>query len=137
MEPNPALSQRSYGRPRTLASKKRVRAPGANRFAVPKHKGYVPVEDLAPLSPESIDGLKTMFEARTGHAPREFQLQATLAQIMRKDVVVLAGTGSGKTAIAAAPHLLPESRGRVSILISPLLALHSEQVRPITAQLLA
>ena len=50
--------------------------------------------------------------------------------------MVHAGTGSGKTGIAAGPHVHPSSKGKVTITVSPLLALHDEQVsinkKPIT-----
>ncbi len=34
----------------------------------------------------------------------------------------------GKTAIAAGPHAHPTSEGKVTLMISPLIALHDEQV---------
>jgi hypothetical protein len=39
---------------------------------------------------------------------------------------VNAGTGSGKTGIAAGPRV---HQGRTTIMVSPLLQLHDEQVR--------
>ena len=39
-----------------------------------------------------------------------------------------AATGSGKTGVAAGPHLLPCMKGRVTIFTSPLIALQNEQV---------
>ncbi|KAK0486708.1 P-loop containing nucleoside triphosphate hydrolase protein [Armillaria luteobubalina] len=45
-----------------------------------------------------------------------------------RDVLVHAGTGLGKTAIAAGPHAHPSSEGKVTLMISPLIALHDEQV---------
>lgn len=59
---------------------------------------------------------------------KDFQLQAIRAQALGQDVLVHAATGSGKTGIAAAPHLLPLSKGNVTLVISPLLALQDEQV---------
>ncbi|KAJ6573646.1 hypothetical protein B0H10DRAFT_2237000 [Mycena sp. CBHHK59/15] len=35
---------------------------------------------------------------------------------------------AGKTGIAAGPHLLPSSKGKVTLMVSPLLSLHEEQV---------
>ncbi|KAF5331589.1 hypothetical protein D9611_007759 [Ephemerocybe angulata] len=61
------------------------------------------------------------------HEPRQFQLDAIKAQLQRKDVIVHAGTGFGKTAIAAGPHALEEMKGKVTFLISPLIALQEEQ----------
>ncbi|KAJ7813011.1 P-loop containing nucleoside triphosphate hydrolase protein [Mycena leptocephala] len=42
--------------------------------------------------------------------------------------VLHAATGAGKTGIAAGPHLLPSSKGKVTLMVSPLLSLHEEQV---------
>ncbi|KAJ6600182.1 P-loop containing nucleoside triphosphate hydrolase protein [Mycena sp. CBHHK59/15] len=39
-----------------------------------------------------------------------------------------AATGAGKTGIAAGLHLLPSSKGKVTLMVSPLLSLHDEQV---------
>jgi len=56
--------------------------------------------------------------------PRKFQLEAIEAQLLRKDVLVHAGTGSGKTTIAAGPHaLIDKSKGMVTFMVSPLLAI--------------
>ena len=62
------------------------------------------------------------------HTPRKFQLDAITSQLLRKDVVVHAGTGSGKTAIAAGPHAHEKARGMVTFMVSPLIALQEEQV---------
>ncbi|THV02116.1 hypothetical protein K435DRAFT_654023 [Dendrothele bispora CBS 962.96] len=59
--------------------------------------------------------------------PQTYQIDATKGQLQGKDVYVHAGTGSGKTAIAAAPHAHPKSKGKVSFLVSPLIALQDEQ----------
>lgn len=62
------------------------------------------------------------------HDPKDFQLKAILAQLKRRDVLVHAGTGAGKTAIAAGPHTHPSCKDKVTIMVSPLIALHDEQV---------
>ena len=62
------------------------------------------------------------------HTPRKFQLDAITSQLLRKDVVVHAGTGSGKTAIAAGPHAHEKTKGMVTFMVSPLIALQEEQV---------
>lgn len=59
---------------------------------------------------------------------RPFQRQAIEAFLLGKDVLVHAGTGAGKTAIAAGPHAHPSAKGKVTLLVSPLIALHDEQV---------
>lgn len=63
------------------------------------------------------------------HEPRAFQLDAIASQLKREDVLIHAGTGSGKTAIAAGPHAHEKMKGKVTFLISPLIALQDEQVR--------
>ena len=50
------------------------------------------------------------------------------AQVLQKDLLLHAATGSGKTGIAAGPHLLLSSKGKVTLFVSPLLALHDQQV---------
>ena len=59
---------------------------------------------------------------------QDFQLQGMEAQVLGKDIFLHAATGSGKTGIAAGPHLLPSNKGKVTLFISPLLSLHVEQV---------
>ena len=62
------------------------------------------------------------------HAPREFQINAIRAQLLRKNVLIHAGTGSGKTTVAAGPHAHPAAKGLVTFMVSPLIALQEEQV---------
>jgi superfamily II DNA helicase RecQ len=62
---------------------------------------------------------------------RDFQLACIRAQVLKKDVLLQAATGSGKTGIAAGPHLLPSSKGKVTLVVSPLLVLEEEQVRAV------
>lgn len=59
---------------------------------------------------------------------KPFQLESMAAQVLGQDVLLHAATGSGKTGIAAGPHLLPSSKGKVTLVVSPLLSLHEEQV---------
>ena len=63
------------------------------------------------------------------HEPRPFQVDAIVAQLKREDVLIHAGTGSGKTAVAAGPHAHEKMQGKVTFMISPLIALQDEQVR--------
>ncbi|KAJ7084890.1 P-loop containing nucleoside triphosphate hydrolase protein [Mycena belliarum] len=60
--------------------------------------------------------------------PKKFQLECMEAQKLGQDVLLHAATGAGKTGIAAGPHLLPSSKGKVTLVVSPLLSLHQEQV---------
>ncbi|KAJ6617841.1 P-loop containing nucleoside triphosphate hydrolase protein [Mycena sp. CBHHK59/15] len=55
-------------------------------------------------------------------------MEGIIGQLQMRDVLVHAGTGSGKTAIAAGPHAHKSSQGKVTLMISPLIALHDEQV---------
>jgi len=59
---------------------------------------------------------------------RPFQMECMRAQVLHQDVLLHAATGSGKTGVAAGPHLLPSSNGKVTLFVSPLLSLHDEQV---------
>ncbi|THV07053.1 P-loop containing nucleoside triphosphate hydrolase protein [Dendrothele bispora CBS 962.96] len=85
-----------------------------------------------PISDDELQNLKetiqTAFRWPEDKVPQTYQVTATKAQLQRKDVFVHAGTGSGKTAIVAAPHTHPKSKGKVSFLVSPLIALQEEQV---------
>ncbi|KAI0073052.1 P-loop containing nucleoside triphosphate hydrolase protein [Panus rudis PR-1116 ss-1] len=60
--------------------------------------------------------------------PRYFQLEGARAQLEGVDMIIQAPTGFGKTAVAAGPHLWPESKGKITIVISPLMALEEEMV---------
>ncbi|KAJ7264229.1 P-loop containing nucleoside triphosphate hydrolase protein [Mycena rebaudengoi] len=60
--------------------------------------------------------------------PTDFQLECMESQVLGQDTVLHASTGAGKTGVAAGPHLLPSSKGKVTLVISPLLSLHEEQV---------
>lgn len=71
--------------------------------------------------------IKKKFKKWTTGA-RDFQLKCMRAQVLKQDVLLQAATGSGKTGIVAGPHLLPSSQGKVTLVVSPLLALENEQV---------
>ncbi|KAF8172287.1 P-loop containing nucleoside triphosphate hydrolase protein [Pholiota molesta] len=71
--------------------------------------------------------IKEKFE--WNHEPRPFQVDAIVAQLKREDVLIHAGTGSGKTAVAAGPHAHEKMKGKVTFMISPLIALQDEQVK--------
>ena len=62
------------------------------------------------------------------HEPRPFQIDAIVLQLKCEDVLIHAGTGSGKTAVAAGPHVHEKMQGKVTFMISPLIALQDEQV---------
>lgn len=71
-------------------------------------------------------GLSSLILNRAGLQPRPFQLEAIKAQLLQKDVVIHAGTGMGKTLIAG-PHYHPSAAGKLTIMVSRLLALQDEQ----------
>ncbi|KAJ3574267.1 hypothetical protein NP233_g1884 [Leucocoprinus birnbaumii] len=62
------------------------------------------------------------------HVPRPFQTAAIIAQLQRNDVLLHAGTGMGKTAVAAGPYGHPQAEGMTTFFVSPLIALQEEQV---------
>ena len=61
------------------------------------------------------------------HSPFPYQLEAAVAIATGHDVVLVAPTGSGKTLVLAMPLLFHKTK--VSIVISPLHALETDQAR--------
>ncbi|KAG8689305.1 hypothetical protein FRC09_012478, partial [Ceratobasidium sp. 395] len=57
---------------------------------------------------------------------QRFQVDGALLQIARCDTIIHAGTGKGKTAVVAAPYVLDRNDQKITILISPLLALQED-----------
>jgi superfamily II DNA helicase RecQ len=84
-----------------------------------------------PLTNVELRSLEEDIQAKFQwtHTMKPHQMEAIIAQLQMRDVLVHAGTGSGKTAIAAGPHAHKSSIGKVTLMISPLIALHDEQVR--------
>jgi hypothetical protein len=95
-----------------------------------RKKTTTPAEDLVACLKELEmlpDLIKEKFTTwKDGVHP--FQLECMRAQVLHQDLLLHAATGSGKTGIAAGPHLLPSSKGKVTLFVSPLLSLHDEQV---------
>ncbi|KAG8701991.1 hypothetical protein FRC09_005012, partial [Ceratobasidium sp. 395] len=56
----------------------------------------------------------------------KFQIDGTLLQLLGHDTIVHVGTGRGKTAVAAGPLVLPANAQKLSIVVSPLVALQEE-----------
>ncbi|KAF8145811.1 P-loop containing nucleoside triphosphate hydrolase protein [Mycena galopus ATCC 62051] len=83
-----------------------------------------------PLTTTELRGLEDDIKAKFQweHTVKAHQLEGIIGQLQMRDVLVHAGTGSGKTAIAAGPHAHKSSEGKVTLMISPLIALHDEQV---------
>ncbi|KAJ6617238.1 P-loop containing nucleoside triphosphate hydrolase protein [Mycena sp. CBHHK59/15] len=83
-----------------------------------------------PLTRAQLVGLQDHMLAKfqCKHIAHQYQMEGIEAQLQMQDVLVHAGTGMGKTTIAAGPHAHPTSIGKVTLMISPLIALHDEQV---------
>ena len=63
---------------------------------------------------------------RGQHKPCNFQLDAAMSVMLGKDMILITPTSSGKTLILTMPLLYHENK--ISIVISPLHALESDQV---------
>ncbi|KAJ6618432.1 P-loop containing nucleoside triphosphate hydrolase protein, partial [Mycena sp. CBHHK59/15] len=100
-----------------------------NKTAAPPRLQNTP-NTRKPLTRAELVGLQDHMLAKfqCQHLAREYQMQGIEAQLQMRDVLVHAGTGMGKTTIAAGPHAHPTSVGKVTLMISPLIALHNEQV---------
>jgi ATP-dependent helicase YprA (DUF1998 family) len=95
----------------------------------------------AKITPEQLEEIRKELELLPGlirthytkwtNGAKDFQVECMGAQKLGKDVLLHASTGAGKTGIAAGPHLLPSSKGKVTLMVSPLLSLHDEQVTAI------
>lgn len=103
--------------PHHSQSSTKVKKPSAT-----SSKGWpgLQLQDLTDFDKELAKKYK-----RTPHA---FQQEAIQAQLLRKDTVVHAGTGAGKTTIAAGPHAHGKVKVMVTFMVSPLIALQEEQV---------
>ncbi|KAF9058840.1 P-loop containing nucleoside triphosphate hydrolase protein [Rhodocollybia butyracea] len=86
----------------------------------------IPTKALTQKELESLDD-NIKQQVHQDFVLKDFQRAATRAQLQRKDTLVHAHTGAGKTAIVAAPHAHPKSKGKVTFLVSPLIALQDEQ----------
>lgn len=95
----------------------------------------LPVELDAVLDDNVLDALSDV-ELRkiltkrtrdlTGLTPRDFQLDAAIALWRNRDLMVIAGTGSGKTLSFVMSCFL--SKNVVVVIVSPLNALQEDQV---------
>ncbi len=81
------------------------------------------------ILPDEREDLRVKIKAQlNGKEPREFQIEMVVAQEERRDAMCHAATGLGKTLIAAAPFTLERNKMRVTIMVSPLVALQDEMV---------
>ncbi|TFK17586.1 P-loop containing nucleoside triphosphate hydrolase protein [Coprinopsis marcescibilis] len=83
----------------------------------------------AALQLQDFDKLAATIKKKANFELKEFQLEGIRGQLTGNDVLVNAGTATGKTVIAAGPHFHPNSKGKLTIMVSPLLALQNEQVK--------
>ena len=119
--------------PRASSSRKssqRSRARNQNRADA--NSGQLPAE-LRPrqLTARQLEEISVVANNVLGHGrtAKDFQLQAIQNQEARRDTVVHAPTGSGKTFIIGAPLRLPSNAGRVTLVCSPLIGLQNEMVQ--------
>ena len=86
------------------------------------------------LTPNDLKDIaqKVKEKFKWDHKPCRFKLNAIVAQLKCKDVLIHAGTGSGKTAVAAGPHAHEKMKGKVTFMTSLLIALQNEQVSKTT-----
>ncbi|KAJ7036839.1 P-loop containing nucleoside triphosphate hydrolase protein [Mycena alexandri] len=103
------------------------KTPGTHRTRV---KSKITPEQLNAIKQELklLPGLIKTHYSKWNNGAQEFQIQCMEAQKLGQDVILHAATGAGKTGIAAGPHLLSSSAGKVTLVVSPLLSLHEEQV---------
>lgn len=99
-----------------------------------QHTGSRPAQTIPFTQPTITEGdvgkLRDIMKEKCGWDIKDFQLCALRALAGGMDVLVHAGTGYGKTAIFAGLHMLPATKGMMSIIASPLISLQTEQVRP-------
>lgn len=69
-------------------------------------------------------------KARTGLSPYAEQLDLAECMLLGVDAVTIAGTGWGKTLPFVLALFVPETKGKIVVVISPLNALEADQVRP-------
>lgn len=98
--------------------------PQQKKLAKPRKKAFEPTH----VSKSDLEGLQVLLTEKWGFSPRSYQMDGIIAQLKRQDVLIHAGTGMGKTAVAAGPHMLTCNYGRVTLMVSPLIALHDEMV---------
>lgn len=99
----------------------------ANTNAAPR--SLMPHE-IAKLDPNLLrERLAKVTQERTQLTPFEYQLEAAVATCLGWDVVMIAGTGRGKTLCMVMPCFLSDQY--ISVIISPLNALKEDQVSPL------
>ncbi|OCH84388.1 hypothetical protein OBBRIDRAFT_808273 [Obba rivulosa] len=94
---------------------------------------------LRAIFKEQLQDLATCMRTKFSRSsdPRLFQLAGIKAQLDGLDAIIQAPTGSGKTAIAAGPHLWTGVADMTIIMVFPLLALEEEMMDTFQRDLLA
>lgn len=64
-----------------------------------------------------------------GQEPYDWQVDVCEAIMLRLDCIIIAGTGAGKTLPFVMPLLMDETKEKMVVIISPLIALQEDQVR--------
>ncbi|KAH9934406.1 P-loop containing nucleoside triphosphate hydrolase protein [Amylocystis lapponica] len=96
-----------------------------------RHSSPPPPTRFKPLTEEEVQELARKMQEtyKWPSPPYSHQLDGVRAQLEGVDTIIQAPTGSGKTAIAAGPHLWPGNEHKVTIMVSPLLSLEDEMVQ--------
>jgi len=71
---------------------------------------------------------KSVSQAFSGRDPFDWQMDVCEAILLGLDVVLIAGTGAGKTLPFAMPLLVDQTKRKMVIVISPLNVLEHDQV---------
>ncbi|KAF7326134.1 Bloom syndrome [Mycena kentingensis (nom. inval.)] len=92
---------------------------GARLFFAHTENGY--------SSRRTRETMNSAFKAKMDSDAHPWQLDVAEALLLKLDCIVIAGTGSGKTIPFMLPFLLPQNKGKMALIISPLLSLQAEQ----------
>jgi superfamily II DNA helicase RecQ len=106
-------------------SKKRLKA---THSKAKNSDAFMQCAPFPNLTAEDLKDLPSIIKEKLGYPPRKFQRDTIKWQLKRKDILIHAATGMGKTLVAAAPHYHPAAEGMVTLMVSPLIALQNEQV---------
>lgn len=88
------------------------------------------LDDLSTISDDDLkSALTEATKTRTGLTPRDYQLDAAISLGRRRDTIMHAGTGRGKSLIMVMLCFLIPTL--ISVMVSPLNALEESQVSAI------
>jgi superfamily II DNA helicase RecQ len=99
---------------------------------MPLHQGEHAIPVRKPCTEKELEGLSQKIADQFGwqNGPHIYQMDGIKAQLQMRDAIIHAGTGLGKTGVAAGLHVHPSAKGKITIMVSPLIALHDEMVSP-------